>query len=111
MVPRRRQVFAHAQPPHDGLLMAYGSGFSAASWMVSARLPSLPYLSAVARLDRCWTEAHLAAPAPALDPAWLARRARSARRPVPAPPPPPPAGPGAMRTRPALWQRQREGLA
>ncbi len=104
-------VFAHAQPPHDGLLMAYGAGFAA---FLDGFGPaaSLPYLGAVARLDRCWTEAHLAAPAPPLDPAWLAQQTPEALAGLCLHPHP------AARwawcdAHPAysLWQRQREGLS
>ena len=104
-------VFAHAQPPHDGLLMDYGVGF-AAFLDDFGPAANLPYLGAVARLDRCWTEAHLAANAPPLDPAWLAQQTPDTL-----------AGIG-LRPHPsarwvwceahpafALWQRQREDLA
>ena len=57
-------VYARAQPPRDGLLMDYGDGF--AHFLDQfAPAADLPYLSAVARLDRCWTECHLAADATA----------------------------------------------
>lgn len=63
-------VFTQAQPPGDGRLMGYGAGFS--DFLQGfAPAASLPYLPAVARLDRCWTESHLAADAPALDATWL----------------------------------------
>jgi hypothetical protein len=65
-------VFARAQPPHDGLLMNYGAGF--ADFLAGfAPAAELPYLPAVARLDRCWTECHLAADAQAITPVWLAQ--------------------------------------
>ncbi|MBV7428837.1 MULTISPECIES: DNA-binding domain-containing protein [unclassified Acidovorax] len=103
-------VYARARPPRDGLLMDYGAGFGGflAGFEPAA---GLPYLPAVARLDRCWTECHLAADATAVDRGWWARQA-----------------PGAlpcMRLRPhpaarwpwcdehpayALWQRHRDGL-
>lgn len=66
-------VYARAQPPRNGLLMDYGDGFAAflARFEPAA---DLPYLSAVARLDRCWTECHLAADATAVDRAWWAQQ-------------------------------------
>ncbi|RZJ10915.1 MAG: DUF2063 domain-containing protein [Acidovorax sp.] len=66
-------VFAHAQPPADGRLMDYGAGF-AGFLLQFAPAAALPYLPAVAHLDRCWTESHLAADAPALDATWLGRQ-------------------------------------
>lgn len=64
-------VYARAQPPSDGRLMDYGAGFCD---FLQAFGPAaaLPYLPAVARLDRCWTECHLAADAPATSTKWLA---------------------------------------
>ena len=66
-------VYAHAAPPPNGLLMDYGQSFAP---FLSQFEPAaaLPYLPAVAHLDRCWTECHLAAEAPALDVDWLARQ-------------------------------------
>jgi hypothetical protein len=64
-------AFARACPPREGSLCAYGAEF--ADFLEA--LPSaaeLPYLGGVARLDRAWTEAHLAADAPVLDAAALA---------------------------------------
>lgn len=99
-------LFVRARPPHDGRLMAYGEGFAA---FLQAFEPAagLPYLPAVARLDRCWTESHLAADAPVLDAAWLARQPPEAVHLAPHP---------AARwiwseEHPActLWRRQREG--
>ncbi len=81
-------VYARAQPPDDGLLVSYGRSFAAflADFGPAA---GLPYLSDVARLDRCWTEAHLAADAPALDHGAWSRQptdtwARTPLRPHPA---------------------------
>jgi len=67
-------VYARLHPPCDGLLMDYGAGFSD---FLSGFAPAteLPYLPAVARLDRCWTECHLAADATAIGREWLARQA------------------------------------
>lgn len=67
-------VYARAQPPSDGRLMDYGAGF-ADFLQTFEPAAELPYLPAVARLDRCWTECHLAADAPALPPDWLAHHA------------------------------------
>lgn len=67
-------VYARAQPPADGLLMDYGAEF--ADFLAGfAPAAELPYLPAVARLDRCWTECHLAADATAVDRNWLAQQA------------------------------------
>jgi hypothetical protein len=67
-------VYARMQPPNDGRLMDYGAGF--AGFLQSFEpAAELPYLPAVARLDRHWTECHLAADAPALPPDWLAHQA------------------------------------
>ena len=58
-------AFVHQHPPTDGCLMDYGAGF--ADFLEGfGPAANLPYLAAVARLDRCWTESHLAADAPAL---------------------------------------------
>lgn len=67
-------VYARMQPPNDGRLMDYGAGF-ADFLQTFEPAAELPYLPAVARLDRCWTECHLAADAPALPPDWLAHHA------------------------------------
>ncbi|MGR4865822.1 HvfC/BufC family peptide modification chaperone [Caulobacter sp. LARHSG274] len=71
-------LFARQHPPRGAALLAYGEGF--ADWL--ARFPpaaDLPYLPAMARLDRLWTTAlfapeaePLAAEAFALDPEVLA---------------------------------------
>ena len=67
-------VYAQAQPPRDGLLMNYGAGFG--DFLASfAPAADLPYLPAIARLDRCWTECHLAADATAVDRGWLVQQA------------------------------------
>ncbi|HEY9208615.1 putative DNA-binding domain-containing protein [Acidovorax sp.] len=67
-------VYARAQPPRDGLLVDYGAGF--ADFLAGfAPADELPYLPAVARLDRCWTECHLAADATAIGRDWLAQQA------------------------------------
>ncbi|MEO8523669.1 MAG: DNA-binding domain-containing protein [Caldimonas sp.] len=57
--------FVSTNLPRDGSLALYGVGFAD---FLAAFAPSgeLPYLADVARLDRAWTEAHLAADAPVL---------------------------------------------
>jgi hypothetical protein len=73
-------IFARAQPPARATLLHYGERF--ADFLAGfGPAQELPYLPGVARLDRCWTEAHSAADeAPvasgavaALAPAALAR--------------------------------------
>ena len=104
-------AFVHEHPPTDGRLMGYGAGF--AEFLEGfGPAANLPYLGAVARLDRCWTESHLAADAPALQAAWLARQPPEALALLHLQPHP------AARwqwcaAHPAyrLWQRQRAGLA
>lgn len=52
-------AFVADEPGSDPVMAAYGEGFPAwLSRFVPAR--SLPFLAPVARLDRAWTEAHLA---------------------------------------------------
>ncbi|MFY9317646.1 MAG: DNA-binding domain-containing protein [Burkholderiales bacterium] len=64
-------VYTRAQPPRVPMLLEYGRDFDAflAGFEPAAELP---YLPAVARLDRLWTEAHAAADEPALDALALA---------------------------------------
>lgn len=53
-------LYVAAQPPEDARLLRYGSAFPQfLQDFEPAR--ELPYLADVARLDRCWTEAHAAA--------------------------------------------------
>jgi hypothetical protein len=64
---------AHAaeQPPRQPSLLAYGQDFP--DWLAGfAPAAELPYLADLARMDLMWTAAHLAADAPALDPAAVA---------------------------------------
>jgi hypothetical protein len=58
-------VYARANPPRVPMLTEYGEGFAAflESFPPAAELP---YLPAVARLDRFWTEAHSAPDEPLL---------------------------------------------
>ncbi|PIF28710.1 putative DNA-binding protein [Acidovorax sp. 56] len=103
--------YAQAHPPQDARLTHYGGGF--ATFLEHfGPAAELPYLADVARLDRCWTESHLAADANALDAAWLAAQdastlATMALRPHPA---------ARWHHSPAhpafaLWQAHRNGLA
>ncbi|NDP64985.1 DNA-binding domain-containing protein [Polaromonas sp.] len=64
-------LHVRAQPPGDVRLLMYGADFPA---FLAGFAPAadLPYLPGVARLDRFWTEAHVAADAPALAPSALA---------------------------------------
>lgn len=58
--------YVRAMPPTSVMLMDYGLDFP--DFLTDfAPARELPYLADVARLDRCWTEAHMAADAPALD--------------------------------------------
>ena len=64
-------VFMRRHPPADGCLANYGAGF--ATFLADFEpARDMPYLPGVARLDRCWTEAHIAADAAALAAAGLA---------------------------------------
>ena len=64
-------VFVRQAPPTNPILMDYGASF--ADFLTGfGSAAELPYLPAVARLDRCWTEAHSAPDDVALDPALIA---------------------------------------
>ena len=64
-------VFARDSLPAHPTLLDYGAGF--AEFLASfAPAAELPYLAEVARLDRLWSEAHVAADAAVLDPAAVA---------------------------------------
>jgi hypothetical protein len=65
-------LFVRAQPPRAPMLALYGEGFEGflASFAPAAELP---YLPAVARLDRFWSESHLARDEAALGTEALAR--------------------------------------
>lgn len=70
-------VYARRSPPESPMLVEYGAGFAdfLAGFEPAAELP---YLPAVARLDRFWSESHVAAdeaPLRALDVAGLAPEA------------------------------------
>jgi hypothetical protein len=109
-----REAAAHFVPTHrprEPVLARYGEGFAA---FLAAFEPAraLAYLPGVAELDRCWTEAHLAADAPVLTAQALAAaspRALADMRLVPHP---------AARWRHfagmpvcTIWRRHREALA
>ncbi len=65
-------LFARQHPPRTPMLVDYGDRFADfLAGFEPAR--ELPYLAAVARLDRFWTEAHLAADAASVAAADLAR--------------------------------------
>ena len=59
--------FVVLQPPREPSLLQYGKSFPT---FLSAFSPAdeLPYLADVGRLDRLWTEAHVSADGPVLDP-------------------------------------------
>jgi len=101
-------VFARENLPSQPTLLDYGAGFAD---FLAAFPPAaeLPYLADVARLDRLWSSAHVAADAAPLDPAALASLAPSRM--------------GTVRLRPhpaarwrgfdgpiyTIWSRSREG--
>jgi hypothetical protein len=64
-------LYAHANLPSQPTLLHYGDGFAAflANFEPAA---DLPYLPGVARLDRFWTEAHVARDEAPVDPGMLA---------------------------------------
>jgi hypothetical protein len=64
-------AYARGNLPQQAPLALYGADF--AEFMQQSPVSNeLPYLAAVARIDRYWTEAHFAADAPALRAAQLA---------------------------------------
>ncbi|MFP6560040.1 DNA-binding domain-containing protein [Paraburkholderia sp. B3] len=70
-------IYAQATPPDDARLLLYGATFPAfLAGFEPAR--ELPWLADVARLDRFWVEAHVAADEPALAAAEVARYAPEA---------------------------------
>lgn len=102
-------VFARARPPREPMLVTYGEGF--ADFLAGfAPAADLPWLAGVARLDRFFTEAHVAPDAPALDPGALARLAHEAlARTVLAPHPSARWGGFADAPVYTLWARSRAG--
>jgi len=101
-------VYARETLPSHPTLLDYGAGF-AEFLETFPPAAELPYLADVARLDRLWSSAHVAADAAPLDPAALASL--------------PPSRMGAVRLRPhpaarwrwfeapiySIWSRSREG--
>lgn len=70
-------VYARARPPRDARLLFYGENF--AEFLGDfAPAQDFPFLPGVARLDRAWTEAHVASAAPVLTPAELTELAPQA---------------------------------
>lgn len=64
-------LYLRTQPPGDARMLLYGADFS--NFLHNfAPAAELPYLAGVAALDRCWTEAHVAADGVALEPSSLA---------------------------------------
>ena len=64
-------LFAHSHPPSQASLAHYGEGFP--GWLAEFEpARQLSYLPDLARLDRLWTEAHLAADSVCLAPEALA---------------------------------------
>lgn len=72
-------IFVRDSLPRHPTLLDYGAGL-AEYLQLFAPAAQLPYLADVARLDRLWSEAHVAADAPLLDPATLAALAPSSMR-------------------------------
>ena len=64
-------VHVAADAPRDASLLSYGQGFPDFLTRFEPAL-ALPYLPDVARLDRCWTEVHMAPDAAPVDASWLA---------------------------------------
>jgi hypothetical protein len=64
-------VYARAQPPQVPMLADYGAGFAAFLETFEPAQP-IPYLADVARVERAWTQAHLAADAAPLPAATMA---------------------------------------
>ena len=63
--------FVEVQPGDDPVLIGFGVGF--ADWLAAFEPTSeMPYLAPAARLDRAWTEAHLAPDALPLTPVQAA---------------------------------------
>ena len=80
LVPRRGRAARGGRTAARRPAAALRRAASPASSRGFAPAAELPYLPDVARLDRCWTEAHAPPTRPLLDAAWLARlRARAAR--------------------------------
>jgi hypothetical protein len=65
-------IHVRAKPPRSAVMLEYGAGF-ARFLETFGPAAELPYLPDVARLDRFWTEAHVAADDEALAPGSVAR--------------------------------------
>ena len=67
-------LFVRGNPPDSVSMVEYGAAFAD---FLAAFEPAreLPYLSGIARLDRCWIESHIAADAEPVEPTLLARLA------------------------------------
>ncbi len=64
-------LFARDHPPADAVLLAYGGDFP--DWLEAfAPAADMPYLADIARIDRLWTEAHIAADADMMAPHAIA---------------------------------------
>lgn len=102
--------YVAAHPPRSAVLADYGDGFPA-HLAGLGDLAEWPWLSAVAKLDRAWTEAHLASDAPFADASALGRLTPAALGAVILPPHPTarwlwsPEWPIH-----AIWQAQRVGI-
>lgn len=65
------KAYWSACPPRDGVMARYGAGF--ADFIAAENPPGMPdILPDIARLDRAWSEAHLAPDAAVLSPGALA---------------------------------------
>ena len=104
-------IFVATHWPRDGRLAHYGEGF-AEFFAAFEPARELAYLPGIAQLDRCWSEAHLAAEAPVLPAsalATLAPQTLAEARIVPHPA----ARWATFATMPVytIWRRHREALS
>lgn len=103
-------LFVRGRPPTEGGMASYGEGF--AEFLADFEpARELPYLPGVARLDRLWSEAHLAADGPVVGATALAALAPSALA-VAVLVPHPSARWASFADLPVvtIWRRHREGL-
>lgn len=100
-------AYAAHEPPASPMMSLYGESFPdfLASFPPAA---DLRYLSDIARLDRAWTLAHLAADAPALDPEAISRLDADALGRLRAVPHPSLSAFWFETTLPTLWLANRE---
>lgn len=102
-------VFVRRHLPTDGGMAHYGEGFAEfLAGFEPAR--ELAYLPGVARLDRFWTEAHLAADAPVIDGRAFATLAPEALATAVVVPHPSARWAGFEGPVYSIWRRHREGL-